>query len=459
MSPVRRLSCRAVSLLATLLVLLALPAAAKPPTSAELAIDRYLSGIYRPDGPGAVVLVVRDGKTVFRKAYGLADVARGTRLTPEAPFYIASITKALTAAAVLRLVERGTLALDDEVTKHLPDYPTQGRRITLRHLLSHTSGIPDFSELPSLEQYKDLSPEVLTALFKDLPLQFEPGAGWAYSNSGYTLLGRILEKHGGKPFGEYLEAQLLAPLGMKHTVYASRVPPGTVSGHWKRDGKYVGVGELDETLPYAGGGLISTVDDLARWSEALDAGRVLREDSLRESFTRIRLEGGRTGNYGLGWQLHMDGPYEARFHGGNIQGFTSMLYRLPARKLTIVLLSNIDRSPVPYSAMSRLAQLALGEDWTPGRIPVSEERLARYVGTYTVGGDETYTVSYEGARLFIQKAGGPKAELRSTGPESFVFEGMPPEGVRFLGDGATAASGLRLSPMWFGVERVASRVR
>ncbi|HEX8705528.1 MAG TPA: serine hydrolase domain-containing protein [Myxococcaceae bacterium] len=419
-------------------------------------LDAYLQGIYPADAPGGVVLVTRDGKTIFRKAYGLAHLERGSRLTPDAVFRIASITKTMTAAAILQFVEKGQLSLEDEVTKHFPDYPTRGQRITLRHLLSHTSGLPDYADL-DLRGARNRPPQQLLALTQDLPLGFMPGTDYAYSNTGYVLLGLLIEKLSGLSYGEYMERQLFKPLGMRHTVYASRGLPGLVPGYRKKEGQYENVGELDATLPYAAGALLSTVDDLARWNAALDAGKVLSERSLREAFTRTPLRGGRTASYGLGWGLLDEGPYAIQHHAGDFEGYTGIVYRVPARRLAVIVLSNNIDSERHFFLAPKVAQLVLDEDWAPGAVALSPEALAAYTGAYRGLDEAVYRVTREAGKLVLQVADGPKVALQAFSATEFAYNPprAPPARVRFSGEGAAAS--LRFVPN-VGADQLASRV-
>src|SRR4030065_800932 len=200
-----------------------------PALSAQMAgredlakkIDAVISEVYKPDQPGAAIIVQKDGKTVFRRGYGRADVELGCPIAPDMVFRLGSITKQFTAVSILMLAQEGKLGLQDEITKFLPDYPTQGRKITVEHLLTHTSGIQSYTDMPERLPLwrKDFTLKEIIDLFKDKPMQFEPGESWAYNNSGYILLGAIIEKVSGKTYEGFLEANLFKPLGMKRSYY------------------------------------------------------------------------------------------------------------------------------------------------------------------------------------------------------------------------------------------------
>jgi CubicO group peptidase (beta-lactamase class C family) len=177
------------------------------------AIDELFSHAFKPDGPGAAVIVAKDGNVVFRKGYGMANLELGVPVRPEMVFRLGSITKQFTAAAILMLARQGKLSVTDDITRFLPDFPTQGRRITIENLLTHTSGLKDYTSLPgwSLQWRKDMSPTDLIAMFRDKPPDFAPGERWSYSNSGYVLLGAIIEKVSGQTYKDFIEKQIFAP--------------------------------------------------------------------------------------------------------------------------------------------------------------------------------------------------------------------------------------------------------
>ncbi|HEY7543856.1 MAG TPA: serine hydrolase domain-containing protein, partial [Blastocatellia bacterium] len=207
------------------------------------AIDEVCAKTFKPNEPGAAVIVVKDGKVIFRKGYGMANMELGVKIEPDMIFRIGSVTKQFTAVAILMLMEQGKLTLQDEITKFLPDYPTQGQRITIEHLLTHTSGIKSYTGLPEWRPQwrKDVSLKELIDLFKDKPMEFAPGEKWNYNNSAYVLLGAIIEKISGQSYAEFLEKNIFTPLGMKNTSYdnTSRVIARRAAGYSKGKEGYV----------------------------------------------------------------------------------------------------------------------------------------------------------------------------------------------------------------------------
>jgi D-alanyl-D-alanine carboxypeptidase len=236
------------------------------PLKAEPAaeIEEYLDSIYDRTQPGAAVLVARDGETIVREAYGMADLELGVPLRPEHVFGIGSITKQFTAVAVLMLAEEGKLSLDDDITRFIPEYPTHGHRITIEDLLHHTSGIRSYTAMPEFQEMMrvDLTLDSLIAVFQHEPLDFAPRENWIYSNSGYVLLGKIIEEASGQAYADFLRQHVFEPSGLESTYYggARRIIPGRVSGYERlRDGwrnaEYVSM-----TIPHAAGALLSTVE-------------------------------------------------------------------------------------------------------------------------------------------------------------------------------------------------------
>ena len=399
--------------------------------------DRLLTETYPAGEPGAAVLVVQDGKPVLRKGYGLANVELGVPIQPDMVFELGSITKQFTAAAILMLAERGQISLSDDVTKYLPDYPTHGRTITIEHLLTHTSGIPSYTGLPEWlpKRREDLTPQQIIDLFKDKPLEFEPGEKWAYNNSGYILLGAILEKLTGKTYEDFVEQEIFKPLGMTRSAYGSNseIVPGRVDGYDPDDAGYRRTGYLSMTHPYAAGSLISNVDDMARWDEALRSGKLLKPASLERMFTPVPLRSGKNTAYAYGWAI---GEYAGRKvieHGGDINGFTTDILRVPEARLLVVILSNNtgkDTRPLAFQIAAR----ALGrptEDWPV--ISLEEKALDEYVGVYRFADSVTRVVTREGGKLFSQRSGSQKLEIVPTARDEF-FVKEPGTRFRFQRD-------------------------
>jgi D-alanyl-D-alanine carboxypeptidase len=441
-----------------------LPAWAAVPPETVSAIDRMLAASYPPSEPGAAVLVVKDGDVLLRKGYGMADLELGVPIEPDMAFEIGSVTKQFTAAAILMLAERGQLRLDDDVTRHLPDFPTQGRKITIEHLLTHTSGIPSYTGIQEwqAQSRQEVTVDQLIGFFRDKPLEFEPGERWAYNNSAYVLLGAILEKLSGKTYEQFVEEEIFKPLGMKGSRYGnkSEVVARRASGYEGSDGAYRNASYLSMTQPYSAGSLISTVDDLAAWDRALSGEALLKKSSLERMFTPVPLASGLSTRYGYGWSVF---DFEGRRvieHGGDINGYASYLLRIPEERLLVVILSNNpEKRPRPDILSLRVAAHLLGKDIeSRPTVALSPEALDEYVGVYSIqDGDagETRIVTREGTRLFAQRTGGVKSEVLATARDDFFYKESE-NLLRFERDAQGKVTGMRVTPR-FGPESPAAK--
>jgi CubicO group peptidase (beta-lactamase class C family) len=435
--------------------------AAPPVSPAELGAyaDRALAAIYPPGAPGAAAIVVKDGKVLLRKGYGMANLELGVAMAPDMVFELGSVTKQFTAAAILLLQERGKLRVEDAITKYLPDYPTHGTTITLENLLTHTSGIPSYTGLPEWFPHvrEDLKPEAVAALFKDKPLEFNPGEKWAYDNSGFFLLGMIVEKVSGKSYEDFVEQEIFRKLGMTHSRYGhpEEIIPRRATGYAKDDSGFANASFISMTQPYAAGSLMSTVDDLAIWDRALagdPAKKLLGKASLDRMFTAARLKSGLSTHYGYGMGVSDFQGRRLLQHGGDINGFTTVVTRVPEEKLFIAILSNNEASdPRPDAVALRIVAKALGAPLEERRpVALGAAVLDEYVGVYRYDEKTVRVITREGEKLFWQRAPRPKLELYAAGRDDFYF---PQDGtaVRFHRDAQGKVAGATLIPT-FGVE-------
>ncbi len=308
--------------------------------------DAVLAPHFRKDGAGVAVAVRHHGKLIHCQGYGLANVEWGLPIDADTVFRIGSITKQFTAAAIMKLAEEGALESDDPIERHLPDYPVNGRRITIRHLLTHTSGIKSYTGLPNImaEQARlDRSVPEVIAVFKDLPLDFEPGEQFLYNNSGYFLLGAIIERLSGKDYATFLHDAFFGPLGIESTRYLldSTITPRRAAGYELRRGALANASPLSMTWPHAAGALGSTVNDLLRWEAALRQGEVVSPASYAEMTTPGRLNSGGAIAYGFGLGMLRYRERPVVGHAGGINGFVTNLVHFPDEDLTIVVLSNL----------------------------------------------------------------------------------------------------------------------
>ncbi len=328
-----------------------------------------------------VVLVAVDGRPVLREGVGLADRELGVPNRPDFKFRIGSNTKQFTATAILQLQEAGKLSIDDPVSRYYPAAPASWARITIKDLLTHTSGIPSYTGIPGFFQGPARlphTPEELIRLTQDKPLEFEPGTKFAYDNSGYILLGYIIEKVSGQPYADYVKGHIIGPLGMTSSGYdfSGEIIPGRAKGYQPGPlGGWRNADYLDMSVPYAAGSLYSTVDDLLKWDQALYAGRPLTAASLKAMFTDYGH------HYGFGWSIDQKWGHDRIWHNGGINGFVSSFQRYPKDGVTAVVLSN-ETAGAPDKLAADLAGLCLGAQVYPTTLALSPQALSAFAGYY-----------------------------------------------------------------------------
>lgn len=403
---------------------------------------------YPASGPGAAVLVVQDGKPILRKGYGMAELELGVPIAPDMVFRVGSVTKQFTAACILKLAEEGRLALDDPLTKFLPDFPTGGRRVTIEQLLTHTSGIRSYTDMPAwaTRMREDWTLAELEAFFATQPFDFEPGERWHYDNSGYVLLGAILEKVTSKPYADVLADMIFRPLGMQDTRYGSDTPivPRRVAGYVKAPGgAVVNAPFLSMTQPFAAGALVSTVDDLGRWQAALDSGRVLSAESRRKMWTPVRLPGGAETRYGFGWVIWNYQGHAVVEHGGGINGFVTANMRLPDDHVYVAVLSNCGGCADVRALALGAASVLIGKpsDERPV-VPVSAANLDRCAGTYRDSDGDDWIVSRKDDHLLL--AAGPRSWDAWPSSDSEFFLRDAVRTIRFVTDAKGTVTGMAI---------------
>jgi CubicO group peptidase (beta-lactamase class C family) len=357
------------------MVLLALGApgqsqAQSPESSAERKIDALFSGVTSPDAPGLAVLVRQNGKTIFERGYGVRDLRTKSRIDAHTNFRLASFTKQFTAMAIMLLVRDGKLRYDQTLAEIFPDFPAYGKSITVRKLLNHVSGLPDYEDLMERaekgngamwspeKQIQDA--EVLELLKKESGGKFAPGTSWSYSNSGYVVLGLIVAKASGKSYGEFLRERIFAPLKMSHTVVYQRGKNEVANrafGHSMENGALKETDQSSTSATLGDGGIYSNLEDLAKWDDALRNHSLLSEKEMQPALTPVKLNDGsephwptqpnddnlhpgKPVSYGFGWFLD---PYNGRqrmWHTGSTMGFRTVIERFLGDHLTIIILSN-----------------------------------------------------------------------------------------------------------------------
>ena len=413
----------------------ALPVQAKdavPPTREQVAqyADNLLADNYAADGPGAAVLVARGDQVLYRGARGMASIELGVPLSVDQEFRLGSITKQFAAAGLLKLVEAGKLSLDDPLSKFLPTYPN-GNKITVRELLNHTSGVKNYTEISGrmgLPVRADLSTAQMVDTFKDQPADFAPGEGWNYSNSGYVLVGAVIEKVTGEPWHVYLQKALFTPLGMSHTRFGDdhAIIPGMVHGYSMDSDKVVPSAYISMTQPHAAGSLVSTLDDLLRWNRALHGGKVLSDAMYRQMTTPTGKA--QDGHYGFGLELQTLRGHPTIQHGGDIFGFSAALTWVPDAGLSVIVLHNSDSDPPGTSGPERIAAtlgaVALGDPYPEVKpIPIDIDTLKSFQGVYRIDAKTTRVLRMHDGALTAQRTGGERTPLVPIAVDEFAYPG------------------------------------
>ncbi len=412
---------------AAAMLVMAASAASGKDGEASQQIDALFRAAYSDSAPGAAVIVVKDGQTILRKGYGLANLEHGIPVTPQTVFRLGSVTKQFTAMAILMLEEEGKLSLDDSITVFLPNFPMGDEPITIAHLLSHTSGIQSYTNMSSFWQHArdDLAPDEMIDLFKDEPREFAPGEKWTYSNSGYFLLGRIIEKVSGKSYAEFVRERIFAPLSMNNSYYGShtRIIPNRATGYEGEGGTWQNAGFISMTPPFSAGALLSTVDDMARWDAALYTQNLVPKEALERYFTPFLLDNGEPTEYAYGWMISELQGSPVAAHGGGIRGFMSFVIRVPEKHAYVAVLTNcIGHEPsAPYLAR-KAAAIAIGrpfEERTEVRLP--RETLDRYVGVYRIDEENVRYVTRHDDYLCTQRLGGPIMQACASSETEFFY--------------------------------------
>jgi len=328
------------------------------------AIDTLFADYDKPDSPGASVSIVKDGKVLLSRAYGLADVDHAIPASPNTNYRLASVTKQFTATAVLKLVDQGKLSLDSRLPDVLPGFPGYAREVRIRHLLQHTSGLVDYEDfVPDTQTVQVLDADVLRLLSKIDTMYFPAGAKYRYSNSGYALLALVVESVSGQPFAVFLKQNIFEPLGMNHTV-AFQNGISTVDnrafGHSRTDRGFVRTDQSNTSAVLGDGGIYSSVEDLFKWDQELYANRLVSASLRQQSFTPGILNDGTRTKYGFGWNIEPYKNIPSVNHTGSTRGFRNAIFRLPDQHLAVIILTNRNEGE-PIEIARKIADLMLAQ--------------------------------------------------------------------------------------------------
>jgi CubicO group peptidase (beta-lactamase class C family) len=387
--------------------------------------DKLLSEQFKTNEPGATALVAKNGQVLYKKGFGMANMELNAPMQVDNVFRIGSITKQFTAIAILQLMEQGKLNLQDEITKFIPDYPTQGNKITIEHLLTHTSGIQSYTDMKDFVERMtlDLKPTEVIDHFKNQPMRFTPGTKWEYSNSGYFLLGYIIEKITGKSYPAYIEENIFKPLGMTNSLYGSdiKIIKNRAAAYSRGNNGFENAHTMSMTQPYAAGSIQSTVEDLFKWNQAVKMYKLVKKESLDKAFTKYKLADGKESSYGYGWQLgYLQGSPTIE-HGGGINGFATMEIYLPKEDVFVVVFSNCDCNP-PGDIAAKLAAIAIGRSYVQKEMTLENAVLQGYAGVYENDKGEQRIITFSENKLYSQRGRNQKYKIRAWEKDKFFFD-------------------------------------
>jgi len=406
------------------------------------AMDRVLTGYHRNRAFIGTALVAKDGKIILDKGYGMANIELEVPDGPSTKYRLGSITKQFTATSILQLEEQGKLSVNDAACKYVAECPESWKPITIHQLLSHTSGIPSYTNTPDFVKPKlmriPLSPMEVLMLTKDQPLEFQPGEKWKYDNSGYVFLGVVIEKVSGEKYADYLKKHIFGPLDMQDSGYddSSVILKNRAEGYRARPGGEIRNADyIDMSLPYAAGSLYSTTDDLYRWDRALYTDKVLPSALRQKMWTVVK------NNYAYGWGVGQAYGHKQISHGGGINGFATYIARYPDDNAVVIVLSNNEAANSGAIANS-LAGVLFGKPvelpWERKQISLDSKQLDRYTGTYQADA-MTIAVTNENGHLMIEPKGQGKREVLPSSETEFFVNGADMKLTFVLGGNGKAA--------------------
>ena len=415
---------------ALLLAASAYPALALPPDFKE-KVDEYIQSAWPSAGPGAAVIVTEGGKTVYARGQGLADVEAGKPIAPGTVFRLGSITKQLSAAVLLQLVDEGKLSLDDPVSKFVPSLPQPGAGATVRQLLNHTVGVQSYTGIPGwmveANTNRPYTTAEMIALFKDLPAPSKPGDQWSYNNSGYVLVGAVIEAVTGKPWHQVVEERIAKPLRLDTLRYGvgEASMPNMAKGYTDGEGGPKPAMKIHMSVPHAAGALVGSVEDIAAWANALHHGKVVGKGTYAAMIAPTPVPGEKEpAPYGFGLGLEKVRGRAAIGHGGGIFGFSTDSLYIPEKDIFVAVFANSDDPATsPGVATHRLAALAIGDPFPAfAKAQVDAKSLEPLFGVYRgKEGEAERRFFMRDGQLYTQRAGGPEMKVYAAGGDRFFY--------------------------------------
>jgi len=376
------------------------------------------------NSPGIAVLVMKDGKVIYKKGFGLANMETETPITPETIFDLASIGKQFTAMCIMMLTERGKLAYDDPLSKFFPEFPAYAEKITIRHLLNHTAGFTEYAELyiqngkidsnyesPSNQarlSFQPTSKDVLNLLSQQNLLRFIPGDDWEYSDAAYVILGQIVEKVSGESLAQFMHDNIFKPTGMKHTLLVDETKPeiqNLAVSYMSVGNELKGTNSNPLSLIYGDGNVNSSIEDLVKWYAALDNNKLVKASTLSQAFTSGKLNNGVNTGYGFGWFVSNASGLERAAHSGTWMGFHNVVAYYPKEHFVALILSNDGRLTRPDRSVliNRLTKIYLADKMMfPAPVQISSELMQQYAAKYELEDGSQFDISFDGSALWIK---------------------------------------------------------
>jgi CubicO group peptidase (beta-lactamase class C family) len=388
------------------------------------SLDSIFTSEFKPNEPGAAAIVVRKGQVIYKKAVGMADMELNVPLQPDMIFRLGSITKQFTAVAILQLAGQGKLSLQDDIKKYMPELPFK-ENITVEHLLNHTSGIKSYTNKPDFLKIlrTDMTPMEVIKLTEKDTLEFKPGTQWNYNNTGYVMLGYIIEKVSKERYEDYITQHIFLPTGMNNSFYGSesKIIKNRVKGYKKERDDYENSDYISMTLPHAGGSLISTVDDLWKWNKALYSYKLVQKEWLDKALTPYILPNGKSTNYGYGLSFGNIQGSKTIEHSGGIPGFSTDAVFLPEEDIFVAVFSNCECKS-PGNAMAKLAAVAVGKPYRFNILPLAEAAAKQYEGVYANAAGEERIIRWVNGKLTSQRGTGSPLVIQPFEKDKFFFD-------------------------------------
>jgi CubicO group peptidase (beta-lactamase class C family) len=400
-------------------------------------VDSLVSPQFKQNEPGVSILIARKGNIVYQKAFGSANVELNVSMQPDMVFRIGSITKQFTAISILLLVEQRKISLQDSIQKYIPGFPSKGYTITIENLLTHTSGITDYSSLNDTTPYIDrwdFTPQFILDKFKNLPLDFKPGTKYGYSNSNYLLLGLVIESITKKSYHTYIQENIIEPLGLSHTLYATEntIVAERVEGYTRDRGFFENCFYQSLSFGYACGDLLSSTEDLFKWNTALLAYKLVKKETLDEAFTPYKLSDGTFTKYGYGWFIDDLQGVKCIHHEGQTSGFIAEEKYFPNEDIYVAIMTNVkstedttDFSNNRFKLFENISLLAIGKQLQRS-ITVSDTILNSYVGVYQLSTDKKRTITISKGKYHLNAliSGQGRVPILFESDTKFSFDGI-----------------------------------